>query len=74
MRELAIQLLREYATTPGQPYPLNFRLPFTPNLSCALYGHQLPADIPFVKRHNLYQRVEKCSRTHKSLDTLSLDS
>ena len=72
-RELAIQLLHQYATTPGLPYPLNVRIPFTPNLSCALYGNHLPPDIPFAKRHNLYQRVKKCIRTHKSLDTIRLD-
>lgn len=71
---LAIQLLDQYATQPGQPYPLNVRLPFTPDLTCAIYGRDLPPDIPFAHRHNLYQRVKKCIRMHKPLDTICLDS
>lgn len=72
-REHAMQILRDYASTPGQPYPLNVRLPFVPNLSCPIFGHHLPADIPFSQRQNLYQRVEKRIHTRKPIDSLGLD-
>ena len=69
-----MQLLREYASTPEQPYPLNVRLPFVPNLSNLILAESLPVDLPFPKRQNLYQRVKKCLRTNKPLDSIELGS
>ena len=71
-RVAAMQLLRTYATIPEQPYPLNVRLPFVPNLSEPILVTPLPDDIPFLKRQNLYQKVKKCLRTNKSLDSIPL--
>lgn len=68
-----MRLLKNYASLPGQPYPLNVRLPLDPDLSCPILSDPLPAELPFGQRHNLYQRVKTCIRTHKDLDSISLD-
>ena len=57
-REEAMKLLLAYS----QPYPLNVRVPFKPNLECALVVPPILDELPFVKRHNLYQRAKKCLR------------
>ena len=44
------------------------------DLECATVAQPLPDELPFAKRHNLYQRVKKCLRTKVSLYTISLDS
>ena len=71
--DLALQVLSEYSSLPGQPYPLNVRVPFQPKLDSALFSDFGPADIPFANRHNLYQRVRKCLRNKTCLSTISLD-
>lgn len=68
-----MQILKDYASSPGQPYPLNLRIPFLPNLSCSIMTESMPSELPFMKRHNLYQRVNKCLRLKQSLDTIPLD-
>lgn len=45
--ELAIALLRECSTQPGQLYPPNVRVPFVPNLSHCQTAVDLPPDRPF---------------------------
>lgn len=62
-RDLAMQILKDYSSTPGQPYPLNVRLPFVPNLDSSAIEDAMPSELPFMKRHNLYQRVKKMLTT-----------
>ena len=72
--ELALQILSEYASLPGQPYPLNVRVPYNPKLDNACITDFGPPDIPFADRNNLYQRVRKCLRNKQCLSTISLDT
>ena len=71
-KEQVMQNIKNYAALPGQ-HPLNVRLPIQPDFSNPLLAIPLPEEISFGKRHNLYQRVKRCIRDHKALDTICLD-
>ena len=68
--DLVIKIL----SLPGQPYPLNVRVPFNPKLDSALISDSGPPDLSFPARHNLYQRVRKCLRNKTDVSSLQLDS
>lgn len=43
-------------------------------LDCAEINESLEADIPFLLRHSLYQRVKTCIRTKHDLTALAFDT
>lgn len=51
----------------NQPYPLHVCLPLVPILDSAVLTESFPPDIPFGKRHNLYQCLKKCLRNKQDL-------
>lgn len=56
-KEQAMQVLNDYASSPGQLYPLKVRLPFVPNLNCSVMTETLPSELPFMKRlRNVFDR------------------
>ena len=71
--DLALQVLSQYSSMAGQPYPLNVRVPFQPKLDSAILTDLGPPDMSFSKRHNLYQRVRKCLRNKTCLSSLLIE-
>lgn len=69
--DLAYATLAEYASAPGQVYPLNIRTPFTPQLDHALISVESSDELSFDKRHNLYQKVKNSIRLKQDLRLLS---
>ena len=70
--DLLMQNSQAYASLPNQSYPLNVRV--VPSIIPHHTTCQNPTycDIPYDKRHNLYQKVKKCLRQKQSLGTLDV--
>ena len=57
-------MLNQYSSQPGQPYPLNVRLPLKPVSEYAQVFDDLPVDLRFRACHTLY--LKKLIRLKKS--------
>ena len=68
--DLAMKLLLDNSSLPGQQCPLNVRIPFQPKLDASCILEELPPDKCFLARHN--QRVRKCLRNNQSLTSIVL--
>lgn len=63
-------VIMDYSSRPGLPYPLNVHIPFSP--ICSHFQESFPPDIPFDKRHTLYQTARKYIRTNPLLRNCQL--
>ena len=72
MQNLLMQNVQAYASLPNQSYPLNVRV--VPSIIPCANPCPNPSynDISCDKRHNLYQRIKKCIRQNKSLQSLDV--
>lgn len=68
-----MQMLTRYSALPGHPYPLNVRAPFEPDFAKSQIDFDLPNEMSFQERHNLYQRLRKCIRNKQDLETVVFD-
>ena len=69
----AVKIMTDYAALPEQPYPRDDRFPLPICTDFAETFSNLPAEIPFRTRYNLYQKVKKYIRLKKPLDELAPD-